>query len=181
MLTISCPVCQMSLRVEPELAGSKTSCPGCNVPFQIPVPQAIVSQSPAAPKNAKEETLLTLQPAMFRSRPITFAIYFVLIPLFGLGLILLLEWWLRCRSQTLTVTTRRTTLCSGILAKHLNEIAHRNVRNIMTKQSLQQRIFGVGAIGISSAGTSRVEIQLDGIRNPISVKSTIDQYAYKQS
>jgi hypothetical protein len=52
----------------------------------------------------------------------------------------------------------------------------RDVRNIEIDQSVFQRMFGVGSIGIASAGQSGIEIQFAGIRDPDGVKTLIDRY-----
>jgi uncharacterized membrane protein YdbT with pleckstrin-like domain len=111
---------------------------------------------------------------MFRSRPILFLLFVVLILVYGLGLLLLLIWWIRDLGITLTVTDKRTTLRYGILSKSITEIWHRDVRNVLVSQSFFQRIFGVGSIGVSSAGGPGLEIQVAGMANPYSVKQIID-------
>lgn len=123
-----------------------------------------------------EKTLCTCHPAMFRNHPLLFIISVVLIAAFGLGLLILLVWWLGCYYTTLTVTTKRTILRKGILSRHTNDVWHRDVRNVQLSQSFGQRIFGVGRIGISSAGQSGVEIDVSGIPGPIRVKELIDAH-----
>jgi len=101
--------------------------------------------------------------------------------LFGLGLLLLFIWWLDCLGTRLILTDRRTILRKGILSKSTNEVLHSHVRNILTRQSLFQRLTGVGAIGISSSGQSGIEIWVSGIPDPDYVKSVIDQYRFGDS
>lgn len=111
---------------------------------------------------------------MFRNRPILFLLFVVLTLLYGVGLLLLLIWWIRDLGVTLTVTDKRTTLRHGILSKSITEIWHRDVRNVLVSQSFFQRIFGVGAIGISSAGGAGLEIQVAGMATPYVVKQIVD-------
>ncbi len=113
---------------------------------------------------------------MFRNHPIEFILCILLIAAFGLGLLILLIWWLNCLGTTLTVTDQRTTLRRGILSKNVNEVYHSDVCNIQISQSFLQRIFHVGSIGISSAGQSGIEIVADGIPDPDKVKEIIDTY-----
>ena len=84
-------------------------------------------------------------------------------------------WWLKCKGTTLTVTNKRTSLRRGILSKSINEVWHSDVRNVLLKQSFFQRIFGVGMIGVSSAGQSGMEISVSGIPDPDRVKQLIDE------
>ena len=124
----------------------------------------------------EENKLYETHPAMFRNNPIGFILCIILIAAFGLGLLILLVWWLKVLGTTLSVTNERITLRKGILAKHTSEVYHTDVRNVQVSQGIVQRIFSVGYIGISSAGQSGVEIGVNGIPNPQKVKTLIDQY-----
>lgn len=62
-----------------------------------------------------EEILYEAHPSMFRNHPIYFVLCVLLIAAFGLGLILLLIWWVQSLGTTLTVTNEQTTLRKGIL------------------------------------------------------------------
>jgi len=121
-----------------------------------------------------EETIYQNHPAMFRNNPVSFILSIALIAAFGVGLLILLVWWLRCIGTTLTVTDERTILRKGILSKHTNEVYHSDVRNVQLKQSLFQRLFRVGYVGIASAGHSGMEIEVAGIPYPEAVKEIID-------
>ena len=121
-----------------------------------------------------EEPVFEIHPSMFRNNPVGFVLSVVLIAAFGLGLVILLIWWLRCVGTTLTVTPERTILRKGILSKFTNEVYHTDVRNVQLRQSLFQRIFRVGYIGIASAGHSGMEIEVSGIPEPETVKDFID-------
>ena len=92
------------------------------------------------------------------------------------GLIILLYWWLVCKSTKLTITNKKTTLRIGLISKHTNEVYHSDVRNIKVSQGPLQRMLGVGKIGISSAGQSDFEIEVGGIRNPEEVKALISKH-----
>lgn len=128
-----------------------------------------------------ERELYKAHPAMFRSNPIGFILCIVLIAALGLGLLILLIWWVKILGKTLTVTDERTTLRKGILSKHINEVYHTDVRNVQIGQSFFQRIFDVATIGISSAGQSGLEIEINGIRQPQKIKGIIDQYRREKS
>ncbi len=123
-----------------------------------------------------EKTLHECHPSMFRNRPILFSVCVLLILAYGLGLLILFLWWLGCRSTTLTITNKRTTLRKGIFSKYMTEVWHKDVRNLQLGQSLGQRLFGTGMIGISSAGQSDVEIKLSGIPKPGNIRELIDAH-----
>lgn len=122
-----------------------------------------------------ETTLYCANPSMFRNRPIWFVIL-VLLSLVIVGIPFLLAWWLECKGTTITVTEQRTTLRKGLLSKTVNEVWHRDVRNVRVEQAFLQRIFGVGQVEISSSGQSGIEIQVAGIPNPDQVREIIDDY-----
>jgi hypothetical protein len=128
-----------------------------------------------------EQTVYLAHPAMFRNSPIGFLICILLIPILGLGLLLLLVWWLNTLGTTLTVTDRRTILRKGLLSKYTTEVFHKDVRNIQVGQSFLQRIFHVGHIGISSSGQAGIEVEVDGIPAPNRVKEILYQACQKTS
>jgi uncharacterized membrane protein YdbT with pleckstrin-like domain len=124
----------------------------------------------------EEKVVYESHKKMFRSHPLQFIVYVVLIPLYGAGLILLLAWWLSCRNTKLTVTNRRTTLAVGLLSKTTSEVLHRDVRNVQVSQGVIQRLMGTGTIGISSSGQAGIEIEAAGIRHPQRVRQLIDMH-----
>ena len=126
-----------------------------------------------------ETKLYEKHPSMFRNRPISFVICIALIAAYGLGLIILLFWWLKSCGTTLILTDERTTLRKGILSKHTTEVYHNNVRNVQVSQGILQRMFGVGTVGIASAGTGGLEIIATGMANPAKIKEIIDTYRRK--
>ena len=123
----------------------------------------------------EERTLYESHPSMFRNRPVEFVLTAILC-LVGVGLIMLFVWWLQCKGTKLTVSNKRTQLRRGILSKSISEVWHSDVRNVMLRQSFFQRIFGVGMIGISSAGQGGMEISVSGIPDPDRVKQLVDEH-----
>jgi hypothetical protein len=137
----------------------------------------------------EEETLWTAHPAMFRKHPLWFVLCAGLAAGGVYGLILawsggdpvlfplsiaalaagggtLLVWWIAVLAFTLRVTTERTILRRGILARRTSEVRHDDVRNLQVDQSLWERLFNVGDIAISSAGQEGLEIVARGIPRP---------------
>jgi uncharacterized membrane protein YdbT with pleckstrin-like domain len=121
-----------------------------------------------------ERTLYEAHPSMFRNRPVEF-VFTAILCLVVVGIIMMFFWWLKSIGTTLTVTNKRTRLRRGILSKSITEVWHSDVRNVQLEQSFFQRIFGVGMIGISSAGQSGMEISVSGIPDPERVKQLIDE------
>ncbi|MEL7499424.1 MAG: PH domain-containing protein [Planctomycetota bacterium] len=123
----------------------------------------------------EEVTYYDEHPSMFRNRPVEFVLTCVLC-LVGVGLIMFLIWWLRCKGTQLTVTSERTRLRKGILSKSITEVWHQDVRNVQLHQTFFQRMLGVGTIGVSSSGQSGLEISVSGIPDPDHVKELIDRH-----
>ncbi len=127
-------------------------------------------------KPANEEvTLYDENPSMFRNRPVEFIVT-ALLCLVGVGVVIFLVWWLRCKGTQLTITNDRTRLRKGILSKSITEVWHQDVRNVQLNQTFFQRLLGVGSLGISSAGQAGLEISVSGIPDPEQVKDLIDQH-----
>ena len=120
-----------------------------------------------------ETVLYKDSPAMFRNRPVLFLVCCALIP-FGIGLVVLFVWWLRCLATSLVITERRITLRRGLLSKDTNDVLIADIRNVKVRQNLLQRIFGVGTVAVSTSGQSDMEIEVHGVRAPERIKAIID-------
>lgn len=134
----------------------------------------------AAPEKMSDEEVIYYEenPSMFRNQPIGFVLTCIL-SLVGVGLIIFLVWWLKCKGTTLTVTSDRTRLRKGILSKSVTEVWHQDIRNVQLHQTFFQRIFDVGTLGISSSGQSGLEISVSGIPDPDGVKELIDKHRHR--
>ena len=122
----------------------------------------------------EERVLYNERPSMWRNRPISFVLVLLLIP-WGSGLIILAIWYLKVLGTRLVVSSERVTLRTGVLSKHINEVRHRDIRNVQISQGPLQRLFGVGTIGIASSGHGGIEIIVHGMRDPEQVKRIIDE------
>ena len=104
-------------------------------------------------------------PVMFKNNPIGFIISLLLIPVFGIGLLILLGWHLQNKASKLTVNENEILYEKGLLSKERSEVNISSVRTTKVKQSFFNRIFGVGAIEIYTAGDSP-EINAVGMPDP---------------
>lgn len=114
---------------------------------------------------ADENIVYQASPPMFRNNPLGFILSVILIAAFGLGIIILLWWYVVSRSTVLTVTDREMRLERGILNKTHSEIQLNAVRSVRVHQSLWQRMFGTGDVEVFSAGDN-AEIVAKGMPNP---------------
>lgn len=72
-----------------------------------------------------------------------------------------------------TVTTQRVRARTGLLSRRETEVELRDIRNLNLRQSLFQRLAGVGDVEVSSAAGEEVEVLLDSIHDPDGVKEAI--------
>ena len=91
-------------------------------------------------------------PAMFRAHPFWFILSLLLIAAFGLGILILLYWYIKTRATALTVTSNDITYERGILSKDRTSVSLRHVRAVHVTQSFVNRMLSVGTIEISTAG-----------------------------
>ncbi len=126
-----------------------------------------------------EKVLYENNPAMFRNRPLLFVfLLFLTISTYGLGLLILIIWYIKVKTTKLKITDSRIEVRRGILKKDTSEIHMSDVRNIKSNQTFFQRIFGVGKVILSSAATGGVEIAVGGMKNPKKIKEMIRKYRH---
>lgn len=67
----------------------------------------------------------------------------------------------------------KVVLEKGILSKDIVELFISDIRAINVKQTIMQRIFGIGDLYIATAGTQGYEERAYGIKNPHKAKELI--------
>lgn len=110
-------------------------------------------------------------PAMFKSHPFGFVLSVLLVPL-GIGIVILLVWWLMSLSTTVAFVGRDLVLEKGLLSKDRTEIDVDRIRTINVYQSFFNRMFGVGRIAIYTAG-DEPEIEVAGMPRPHELRELI--------
>ena len=118
------------------------------------------------------EAKYSANPVMFRNNPIGFLIAVLLIGAFGLGILILLYWYLMCKSTKLSVYDNEVLYEKGLLSKERSEVNISSIRTIKVKQSFFNRIFGVGTIEIYTAGDNP-EFVAVGLPDPNEVRDLI--------
>jgi uncharacterized membrane protein YdbT with pleckstrin-like domain len=91
-------------------------------------------------------------PAMFRAHPFWFILSVLLILAFGIGILILLYWYILTRATALTVTDQEILYEKGILSKDRTAVSLKHIRAVRVTQGFVNRILGVGTIEISTAG-----------------------------
>jgi uncharacterized membrane protein YdbT with pleckstrin-like domain len=113
-------------------------------------------------------------PAMFRAHPFWFILFVLLIAAFGIGLLILLYWYIKTRATALTVTQHELMYERGILSKDRLSVSLRHVRSVEVKQSFVNRILGVGTIQVSTAG-DEPEFTVKDLPNPHEIREAISR------
>ena len=119
------------------------------------------------------ETLIyKAHPAMFRAHPFWFIVSVLLIAAFGIGILILLYWYIKTRATALTVTANNIIFERGILSKDRTSVSLRHIRSVNVMQSFVNRILGVGTIEISTAG-DEPEFTIADLPDPHVVRESI--------
>jgi uncharacterized membrane protein YdbT with pleckstrin-like domain len=91
-------------------------------------------------------------PAMFRAHPFWFILCVLLIAAAGIGILILLYWYIKTRATALTVTDQELMYERGILSKDRTSVSLKHIRSVNIAQGFVNRILGVGTVQISTAG-----------------------------
>jgi uncharacterized membrane protein YdbT with pleckstrin-like domain len=121
----------------------------------------------------KEEIIIEQRPA-WRSYAGELAVGILTIPLI-IGIFIVITVVLKRFGKSYAVTSTRVIVKQGIIAKRVDEINIAHIRSINMRQTAMDRIMGTGDIFFGTAGTSGVEINIIGVKNPARFKDIITQ------
>jgi uncharacterized membrane protein YdbT with pleckstrin-like domain len=83
--------------------------------------------------------------------------------------------FLRRRRTTYTITSQRLTIQLGLMARELHETRLDRVQNINSKQSMFERLLGVGTVEFDTAGGAAYEFRFRGVAHPHRIARTVNQ------
>lgn len=92
----------------------------------------------------------------------------ILLPVFGLGLILLTIAWIRYHSTELAVTNKRLITKTGFIRRETVELNLLKVESMEVHQGVWGRMLDFGSLKINGTGASHTP--LDGIRDPLAFR-----------
>lgn len=96
---------------------------------------------------------------------------------FGIGMILLV-WQAIVRACIVYVLTdRRIVAAFGVFRRTGADVPLTNVQHLVMDRTFLERVFGVGTIGVATAGTGRVEVVWMSVPNPEATLSHIRRAA----
>lgn len=117
------------------------------------------------------EILYEANPSLVRMYPFGTLLAVLLIPV-GIGVLLLLYWYIQTKVDHLTIKTDEIVWSHGLLNKQYTEISMSSVRTVRVKQSLLQRILNAGDIEIFTAG-DQPELLIRGMPDPEAIRDHI--------
>jgi uncharacterized membrane protein YdbT with pleckstrin-like domain len=82
---------------------------------------------------------------------------------------------LRRAATTYTITDQRLTVEQGLLSREVHEAALDRVQNVRCRQSLVQRMLGIGTVEFDTAGGAEFEFALSGVEHPRRIARAIDR------
>ena len=95
------------------------------------------------------------------------------LPLLALPLIVVVAY--RHYVWLYTVDEQKIESRRGIIARHLEMIRIEDLRNVSADQTIWQRLFMLGDVGFSSAGSGGIEVFFRGISRPVVLKNRVEQ------
>ncbi len=201
---IDCPFCGDVNRV-PERSGSASDTRAGETEQRGQSPEIERINSELAllgfpPFGASEETAKVFRPSWPRTHPFATAflaaipIAFTIVgliydwrpfanywgwvlPLLGWAILSAIILWTRLTTR-FRVTGRGIELVEGILSRTERGVDYTDIRTTDVKQSLLNRVFGVGLLEISTADSDQVEIAVPSLPTPRKVEKAIDLYKH---
>lgn len=127
-----------------------------------------------------EEVLWSGEPRMASIAP-ALIIGVPLIPVLGLGLVIIAGAYLNVKNTDFVVTNEGLYKKTGVLSRSVQKIGFEKVQNISFSQGIVANYFGYGNVEISTAGGSGVEMRFNGIDDPKSVQERVSKEMKKQT
>ena len=110
------------------------------------------------------EVLYEANPSLIRMHPLGTVIAVILIPV-GIGILLLLWWYLQTKADKITVKSDEIVWEHGLINKQYTEISLSSLRSVRVHQSLLQRMLNAGNVEVYTAG-DQPELTIQGLPNP---------------
>jgi len=94
--------------------------------------------------------------------------------LVGFALVLLAGLISRLRT-TYTITDQRLAIDVGLLSRQLHQTRLERVQNVASRQTLAQRILGVGTVDFDTAGEAGFDFSFRGVAHPREIARIVDR------
>lgn len=154
-----------------------------------PAPVAVVAPAPVVPD---DQLLEVIRVSMWRRYPFRCMLYLLLVAASSIGTILMLAqgmnvlagisvavlllvlirfvpWWLRMRNTSLTITSRRVVLETGVMHREATEFDRGDLVDVRVLQHGFMRLFDVGDLLITNGTDAKKEVVLMAVPGPEAV------------
>ena len=81
---------------------------------------------------------------------------------------------IRRRRTTYMITSQRLTIQLGLVSRELHETRLDRVQNVGSRQSMLQRVLGVGTVQFDTAGGAAFDFSFHGVAHPHRIVRTVD-------
>jgi uncharacterized membrane protein YdbT with pleckstrin-like domain len=76
---------------------------------------------------------------------------------------------------TYTITNQRLTIQTGLASRELHETRLERVQNVNSRQSMLERLLGVGTVDFDTAGSASFDFSFRGVAHPDRIVRTVDR------
>jgi uncharacterized membrane protein YdbT with pleckstrin-like domain len=76
---------------------------------------------------------------------------------------------------TYTITNRRLTIDLGLVSREMHETRLERVQNVRSRQTVLQRMLGVGTVDFDTAAGAAFDFAFHGVENPTQIVRTVDR------
>lgn len=121
-----------------------------------------------------EEVVWTGRPAL-ASIASELVLGVLLLPFLGLGLLVAVPAYLRVQHTEYVVTTTALYARAGVLSESIESVGLDKIQNTEYGQGFWEKQLGYGTVGVSTAGSSGVEISFAAIEDARDVQSRINR------
>lgn len=89
--------------------------------------------------------------------------------------VIVLAWgFIRRVVTTYTITNRRLTIHTGLLAREMHETRLERVQNVSTRQRPLERLLRVGTVDFDTAGEAGFDFSFRGVADPRGIARTVN-------
>jgi uncharacterized membrane protein YdbT with pleckstrin-like domain len=82
---------------------------------------------------------------------------------------------IRRLATTYTITSQRLTIRFGLLSRELHETRLERVQNVNSRQSVLDRMLGIGTVDFDTAGGAEFDFAFRGVTGPETIVRTVDR------